>query len=57
MVYRLCLAFILICCSGCVTTTKTTMFCNKTIDLDQRPMDGSVDVGVRLEFFRDWTRR
>ena len=32
------------------------MFCNKTIDLDQRPMDGSVDVGVRLEFFRDWTR-
>jgi len=57
MVYRLCLAFILIGCSGCVTTTKTTMFCNKTIDLDQRPMDGSVDVGVRLEFFRDWTRR
>jgi hypothetical protein len=56
MVYRLCLAFILICCSGCVTTTKSTMFCNKTIDLDQRPMDGSVDVGVRLEFFRDWTR-
>ena len=57
MVYRLCLVAFLVCCSGCVTTTKTTMFCNKTIDLDQRPIDGTIDVGVRLEFFRDWTRR
>ena len=57
MVYRLCLAFFLIVCSGCVTTTKTTMFCNKTIDLDQRPMEGSVDVGIRIELFRDWSRR
>ena len=56
MVYRLCLAFILIACSGCVTTSKCALTCNKTIDLDQRPMDGSVNVGVRLEFFRDWTR-
>ena len=57
MVYRICLAFVLICCSGCVTTTKTTMFCNKTIDLDNRPMSGTMDVGIRLELFRDWSRK
>ena len=57
MVYRLCLAFVLILCSGCVTTTKTTMYCNKTVDLDSDPMSGTMDVGVRLELFRDWSRR
>ncbi len=57
MVYRLCLAFVLIFCSGCVTTTKTTMYCNKTVDLDNDPMSGTMDVGVRLELFRDWSRR
>ena len=57
MVYRLCLAFVLIFCPGCVTTTKTTMYCNKTIDLDNDPMSGTMDVGVRLELFRDWSRR
>jgi hypothetical protein len=56
MVYRLCLAFILVFCSGCVTTSKCALTCNKTIDLDQRPMDGRVNVGIRFEFFRDWTR-
>jgi len=45
---------ILICCSGCVSTSKVSMFCNKTIDLDQRPLEGKMDVGIRVEFFRNW---
>ena len=49
--------FLLIFCSGCVSTSKVTLFCNKTIDLDQRPMEGTIDVGVRLELFRDWNKR
>jgi len=42
--------------TGCVTTSKVNMFCNKTIDLDQRPLEGKVDVGIRIEFFRDWSK-
>ncbi len=58
MLHRLCLIFLLVlCCGGCVTTAKTTMYCNKTIDLDNEPMSGTMDVGVRLELFRDWGRR
>ena len=57
MVYRLCLAFSLVCCSGCVTTTRTTMYCNKTIDLDNDPASGTMDVGLRFELFRDFTQR
>lgn len=33
------------------------MFCNKTISLDNRPVDGTMDVGIRWEFFRDWSRK
>jgi len=54
MVYRLCLAFGLIFFSGCVTTSKVSLFCNKTIDLDKRPLEGTMDVGIRLELFRNW---
>ena len=54
MVYRLCLAIILVFCSGCVTTSKVSLFCNKTIDLDKRPLEGTMDVGIRLELFRNW---
>ena len=57
MVYRLCFVSLLVFCSGCVTTAKTTLFCNKTIDLDNRPMSGTMDVGIRLELFRDWSKR
>jgi len=57
MVYRLCAAILLVFCCGCVTTTKTTIFCNKTIDLDKRPLDGTMNVGISLEFFRDWSKR
>jgi len=56
MVYRLCLAFILIACSGCVTT-KCAFTCNKTIHLDNRPINDTMNVGVRLELFRDWSRK
>ena len=54
MVYRLCLAIVLVFCSGCVTTSKVSLFCNKTIDLDKRPLEGTMDVGIRLELFRNW---
>lgn len=55
MVYRLCLAFVLICCTGCVTT-KCAVTCNKTISLNGQPDNDKMNVGVRLELFRDWTR-
>ena len=54
MVYRLCLAIVLVFCGGCVTTSKVALFCNKTIDLDKRPLEGTMDVGIRLELFRNW---
>ena len=54
MVYRLCLAIVLVFCSGCVSTSKVSLFCNKTIDLDKRPLEGTMDVGIRLELFRNW---
>jgi len=54
MVYRLCLVALLAFCSGCVTTSKVSLFCNKTIDLDKRPLEGTMDVGIRLELFRNW---
>lgn len=53
--YRLYLILFLICCSGCVTT-RATVTCNKTIDLTGQPDNGRMNVGVRLELFRDWTR-
>jgi hypothetical protein len=56
MVYRLCLVSLLICCTGCVTTSKCSLTCNKTIDLTGQPDNGRMNVGVRVEFFRDWTR-
>ena len=56
MVYRLCLVAFLVCCSGCVTTSKCSIHCDKTLDLNQQPIDGRMNVGVRLEFLRDWTR-
>ena len=52
MVYRLCLVALLIFCSGCVTT-RATVTCNKTVE---QPDNGRMNVGVRLEIFRDWTR-
>jgi len=55
MVYRLCLAFILIACSGCVTT-RTSLTCNKTISLNGQPDNDKMNVGIRFEMFRDWTR-
>jgi hypothetical protein len=51
------LALILVCCGGCVTTSKTSLFCNKTIDLDNRPMSGTMDVGIKFEFFKDWSKK
>ena len=53
MVYRLCLVALLVFCNGCVTT-RCAFTCNKTIHLDQRPMDDRMNVGVRLEIFKDW---
>jgi len=47
------LLIILLFCSGCVTTSKCSLTCNKTLDLNQQPIDGRMNVGVRLEFFRD----
>ena len=44
-------------CGGCVTTTKTSMYCNKTIDLENDPMSGTMNIGIRLELFRDWSRK
>ena len=55
MVYRLCLVALLIFCNGCVTT-RCSFTCNKTIHLDNRPINDKINVGVRLELFRDWTR-
>mgnify|MGYP003320488533 CR=1 FL=1 len=55
MVYRLCLVALLIFCSGCVTT-RTSLTCNKTIDLSGQPDNGRMNVGVRFEMFRDWTK-
>jgi hypothetical protein len=55
VVYRLCLAVFLVCCTGCVTT-RATVTCNKTIDLTGQPDNGRMNVGVRLELFRDWRR-
>jgi hypothetical protein len=55
MVYRLCLVALLVLCSGCVTT-RASVTCNKTIDLTGRPDNGRMNVGVRFELFRDWTR-
>ena len=46
---------LLVFCSGCVTT-RATVTCNKTIDLTGQPDNGRMNVGVRLELFRDWTR-
>ena len=43
-------------CSGCVTTSKCSLTGNKTLDLNQQPIDGRMNVDVRVEFFRDWTR-
>ena len=43
------LLLLLIFCSGCVTTSRCSLTCNKTIDLDNRPIDGKINVGVRLE--------
>ena len=56
MVYRLCFVSLLMFCSGCVTTSKCSLTCNKTLDLNQQPIDGKINVGVRIEFFRDWTK-
>jgi len=44
-------------CTGCVTTSKAVVHANKTVNLEQDPMKGDVQVGVRLEFFRDHTKR
>jgi hypothetical protein len=55
MVYRFCLVALLIFSSGCVTT-KTSLTCNKTISLNGQPDNDRMNVGVRLELFRDWTR-
>jgi len=54
MVYRLCMIIVLIICSGCVSTAKTSIFCKKTLDLDGQPLCGTMDVGVNVELFRDW---
>lgn len=51
---RIFILFACIFCCGCVSTSKVSMFCNKTIDLDQRPLEGKMDVGIRVEFFRNW---
>lgn len=56
MVYRLCLVALLVFCNGCVTT-RATVTCNKTIDLTGQPDNGRMNVGVRLELFRDWSRK
>ncbi len=40
------------CCTGC-TTSKAVIHANKTVNLEQDPMKGDMQVGVRLEFFRD----
>jgi len=56
MVYRLCLVALLVFCSGCVTT-RATVTCNKTVDLTGQPDNGRMNVGVRLELFRDWSRK
>ena len=42
--------------SGCVTTSKAVVHANKTVNLEQDPMKGDMQVGVRLEFFRDHTK-
>ena len=55
MVYRLCFVSLLVFCSGCVTT-RATVTGIKTIDLTGQPDNGRMNVGVRLELFRDWTR-
>jgi serine protease inhibitor len=54
--YKIFLCLLLLLCSGCITTSKCALTCNKTINLDQRPIDDRVNVGIRFEFFRDWTR-
>jgi len=56
MVYRLCLVALLIFCSGCVTT-RASVTCNKTISLNGQPDNDRMNVGVRLELFRDWNRK
>ena len=44
------------CCTGC-TTSKAVIHANKTVNLEQDPIKGDMQVGVRLEFFRDHTKR
>ena len=44
------------CFTGC-TTSKAVIHANKTVNLEQDPMKGDMQVGVRLEFFRDHTKR
>jgi starvation-inducible outer membrane lipoprotein len=45
-----------LCLSGCVTTSKAVIHANKIVNLEQDPMKGDMQVGVRLEFFRDHTK-
>ena len=42
---------IVLVCSGCVGTTKSVLSMNKTIDLDERPLDG-LQISFRLEWIR-----
>jgi hypothetical protein len=50
------LLLLLVFCSGCVTT-RASVTCNKTVDLTGQRDNGRMNVGVRFELFRDWTRK
>jgi|32_taG_2_1085360.scaffolds.fasta_scaffold42449_2 uncharacterized lipoprotein YajG len=49
--------YVTVFCTGCVTTSKAVIHANKTVDLQNDPLQGDMQVGVRLEFFRDHTKR
>ena len=47
---------VVLCCTGCATS-KAVIHANKTVNMEQDPMQGDIQVGLRLEFFRDHNRR
>ena len=42
--------------TGCVTTSKMSVHCDKVVNIHE-PFDGNMNVGVRVEFFRDHTKK
>ena len=48
--------YVTVFCTGCVTTSKVAVHCDKVVDT-RHPIDGNMNVGVRVEFFKDHTKK